>query len=88
MQERQDWLCLRFVNSITLARKRPCYPFSACYIKKISSNLTKARKELCKAQKNAAELHNEYMEETAQLKITHSNTGIATIIKNKNTERK
>eukprot|EP00957_Ditylum_brightwellii_P038167 2885771-Ditylum_brightwellii.AAC.2 len=57
-------------------------PFYAHSVEKISSNLTKAHKELNKAQKNDAELHDKCLEETDQLQITHNNTNIATIIKN------
>eukprot|EP00957_Ditylum_brightwellii_P165394 12592861-Ditylum_brightwellii.AAC.1 len=57
-------------------------PFSDLSIDKIQSNLTTAWKNLKQAQKQAAELQDEYLEEMAHLQITHNNTNIATIIKN------
>eukprot|EP00957_Ditylum_brightwellii_P097330 7413185-Ditylum_brightwellii.AAC.1 len=48
----------------------------------IYSKLTCLRKDMEKAQKQAAELHDEYSEEMATLQVTHNNTDLATIIKN------
>eukprot|EP00957_Ditylum_brightwellii_P184410 14046344-Ditylum_brightwellii.AAC.1 len=48
----------------------------------IASKLTVARKGLKKAQKMAAELRDEYLEEMTQLHVTPKNTNLATIVKN------
>eukprot|EP00957_Ditylum_brightwellii_P108668 8288848-Ditylum_brightwellii.AAC.1 len=48
----------------------------------IASKLTAARKDLRKAQKMAAELRDEYLEEMAQLQINSRNMNLATITKN------
>eukprot|EP00957_Ditylum_brightwellii_P132473 10102224-Ditylum_brightwellii.AAC.1 len=49
---------------------------------KISSNLTKARRNLKYAQQNAAQLCSEYLEEMATLLTNQQNTDISTVVKN------
>eukprot|EP00957_Ditylum_brightwellii_P159436 12136946-Ditylum_brightwellii.AAC.2 len=49
---------------------------------KICSNLTKARAALKTMQRQAAQLHDEYLEEMVTLMTTQEHTNIATIIKN------
>eukprot|EP00957_Ditylum_brightwellii_P092873 7070720-Ditylum_brightwellii.AAC.1 len=56
--------------------------FQTMEISLIASKLTAARKDLRKAEKMAAGLRDEYLEEMAQLQINSRNTNLATIIKN------
>eukprot|EP00957_Ditylum_brightwellii_P125329 9552111-Ditylum_brightwellii.AAC.1 len=49
---------------------------------KISSNLTKARRNLKHVQQKAAQLRDEYLEEMGTLLTNQQNTNIATIVKN------
>eukprot|EP00957_Ditylum_brightwellii_P109774 8372464-Ditylum_brightwellii.AAC.1 len=51
-------------------------------VDEICLKLTCSCKDLEKAQKQAAELRDEYSEEMAMLQVTHSNTDLAMIIKN------
>eukprot|EP00957_Ditylum_brightwellii_P142173 10831967-Ditylum_brightwellii.AAC.1 len=48
----------------------------------VMANITQARKKLHQAQKQAAELRDEMLEEMARDCVTHGNSDIATIIKN------